>query len=141
MEHEIVWRILEEQADPAEEIAEDHRQAPEFGIVGSCEIVPVLPWKDPGFEWQRGGIGVDRDETVGLDGHPGAEFKLLLDEIAEETPFFASEVLAGGVELSSHDRRDDRRGDELRVGVGHRCAGFRTLVLEDEDVTKARVSQ
>ncbi len=132
--------IVEQGADPPEEISEDDRQAAELLIVGKGEIVLVISGQDPGLVGRCGGEGGDGQESAGVETDAFTEAELLPDHVAEETPLAMAKVVATGIELLDDCGRDDRRCNQLGVGMGHRSAGFGPLVFEDQRIAQALVS-
>ena len=85
-------------------------------------------------------VRVDGDEAVGLQGDPQAEALLEPDQVAEDAPLLAAEVVAGDLQLLDHHGGDDRGGDQLPVGVRVGGAGVAAPVLEQQRVAQARVA-
>ena len=66
--------------------------------------------------------------------------KLLVDDIAEDATLLVVVVGLCAVQLFLHELGDDRRGDDLGMGMVQRRARGPALVLEDQDVAQAAVA-
>jgi hypothetical protein len=80
------------------------------------------------------------DEPVVLYPDPYGEPLLLGDHVTEDATFLSLEALASRSQLLNHHWRDDRSGQQLRVGMVERGARLLTFALEDENVSKSSVS-
>ena len=95
---------------------------------------------DPGLEGEPGRKGDHDQEVPGLLDDALGRGKLLVDDIAEDAALLVVVVGFGAVQLFLHELRDDRRGDDLRMGVVQRGTCGPALVLEDQHIAQAAVA-
>jgi hypothetical protein len=100
----------------------------EAGIMGFRE--------NPCLKWKSGSKRGDGKEGLILNDETALLLKLLSNDITEDAPVLIIEILFGPIHFFSHSPRDNRKGNELGVGMFQRSASRNAVVFEDEDISK-----
>jgi hypothetical protein len=100
----------------------------------------MLLGKDPRLEGKSRSKSGHRDKALIFADHPDFLLKLLPHDIAKDTSVFVLKIVFGSFDLFTHSSRDDRKGNQLGVGVLKGSSRGHAVVLEDEDISKPLVS-
>jgi hypothetical protein len=73
--------------------------------------------KNPCLKWKSGGKRGNGKEGLVFEDHTAFMLELLSNDITEDAPVFIIEIVFGSFDLFSHSPRNDRKSDELRVGM------------------------
>ena len=95
--------------------------------------------ENPCLEWKSGSNGGDRDEVLIFEDDTTSLLKLLPNDITEDTAVFVPKIGFGSLDLLGHPLWDDGKGDDLRVRMFERGPRRNSVVLEDEDISKALI--
>jgi hypothetical protein len=96
--------------------------------------------KNPCFKWKSGGKGSEGEEGFVLGDDAMFLLELLSNDVTEDTPVFIIKIGLGSLDLFAHSFRDNREGDDLRMGMFQRGPCCDAVVFEDEDISKAMVT-
>src|SRR5512139_1815859 len=96
--------------------------------------------KNPRFKWKSGGKGSDGKEGFILGDEAMFLLEFLSNDIAEDTPVFIMKIGFGPNHLFAHPFRDDGESDDLGMGMFQRGPRRNAVVLEDQDISEARVA-
>src|SRR3989442_11419193 len=138
-EHEVEGGMAAEGVQPPEEAAEKPGEPSQLARAGFLEGGRVDGRQDPRREGEAGRNGRQRDEAAGFDDRPPAAAPLLAQDVAPHAALLQLVVAGRARQLLSDHDGNDRRRDQLRVGVPERGAGGRAVVLEPQDVFEAWV--
>src|SRR5437868_15121657 len=98
----------------------------------------MMPFgKDRQFEREAAGKGTKKKVAVVFRHEARTVGAFGMENVAEKTPLLGNEMFAGADELSFDERRNERKRDELRVGMSERGATARADILEDINMLKA----
>jgi hypothetical protein len=95
--------------------------------------------KNPCLKWKSGGKRGDGKEGLVFNDDAALLLNFLSDDITEDAPVLIIEILFGPIDFFSHSPRDNRKSDELRVGMLQRSPGCDTVIFEDEDISESLV--
>jgi hypothetical protein len=138
--HIVVRRIREHPIHSLEGIGEDLSGLLILGKFHVLETGIMGFGKNPRFKWKSGGKGGDGEEGFVFGDDAMFLLELLSNDIAKDTPVFIMKIGFGPFNLFAHSFRDNREGDDLRMGMFQRGPRCDAMVFEDEDVSEARVA-
>jgi hypothetical protein len=138
--HIVVRRIREHPIHFLEGIGEDLSGLLILGKFHVLETGIMGFGKNPCFKRKSGGKGSDGDEGFVLGDDAMFLLELLSNDIAEDTSVFILKIGFGPCNLFAHSFRDNREGDDLRMGMFQRGPRCDAMVFEDEDISKTLVT-
>src|SRR3989475_12374192 len=139
VEHEVERGIAQHAVHPPQEVTEKSGEPPQLVRAGFLEGGPVDRRQDPCLEREARRERRQRDAAAGVDDRPPAAAPLLAQDVAPHAALLQLVVAGRARQLLSDHDGNDRRRDQLRVGVPERGAGGRAVVLEHQDVFEAWV--
>src|SRR3989454_4477613 len=139
VEHEVERGIAQHAVHPPQKLTERPGDPPHLSRAGSLEGGPGARRQDPRLEREARRERRQRDEAAGFDDRPPAAAPLLAQDVAPHAALLQLVVAGRARQLLSDHDGNDRRRDQLRVGVPERGAGGRAVVLEHQDVFEAWV--
>jgi hypothetical protein len=136
----VIRRVFEHPVHSVERIREDLGGMFIQGGFHMLETGIMDFGKNPCLKWKSGGKRGDGEEGLVFADDTAFLLKLLSDDITEDTPVFILKIGFGPFDLFGHPSWNNRKGDDLRVGMLQRGPSRNPLVFEDEDISKSLVT-
>src|SRR5438445_335537 len=139
VEHEVERGIAQHAVHPPQEVTGKSGEPPQLVRAEFLEGGPVDRRQDPCLEREARRERRQRDEAAGFDDRPPAAAPLLAQDVAPHAALLQLVVAGRARQLLGDHDGNDRRRDQLRMGVPERGAGGLAVVLEHQDVLEAWV--
>ena len=140
MDDIVVCGVIQGDLELVENLVEKTPQVVDFLLGNILEMARVMLGNDPDLEWEAAGEGAKRGEVRRVVDDPLFERELLLDHIAVDAAAAVVEELERAGHFLPDRNRNDRRDDQLAVGVLEAGAAGGARVLEEHAVHEAAVA-